>query len=630
MSTTTPFGLATSPSIPGLDLQEVIGEGGMGVVYRATHLNLQRVVAVKILRGSPRDGAGNEAWLRESRTMAALAHPHVVTVHDSGYANGHNYLVMEYMAGGSLRSRMEPDRPWSLPDVGSLLECVTQALSYIHSRGILHLDLKPENILYSADGQVKITDFGLSAPHIDEKCVRNQHFQGTLDYAAPECRCGHPLDERFDVFSIATVAYELLTGRPPGRVFVPASRRNRELPPEIDEVLRRGLAREPSERYASVSELNQALAGVVSKFPTRAPRRWARVVVAAVLVSIIWLAVTLWRPDAPNPNLLEKPTAAKDAPERPDRLWIFDDRPDHLAAFAEQLGPASGLAPQGVLVEKSPRRLPAELPLINAPIPVPAVVIRSSSAWGFVHPFRDRALAHTVVNHWPDLLRKVVPPEANFVKAGGFDGKCLTTGHEGNLWRLGDSGVGNSQRKISTDSPKGRGGNPALRLTRSESDPNESLLGTYQPLAAAPPPGSVSVLRFRARSSRGVGTLIVYAALPLEILDHDTGPEAMRIREVSTEVTSKPGERAPNHWSNRCRAWAIVGVAASPPWRLWWYRCRAWVKPPTEWTSYVVVWDNPSFSTQDLHRKLVIDLATPDEVWVDDVELFAWQPGGEP
>src|SRR5262249_31342867 len=156
------------------------------------------------------------------------------------------YLVMEFVAGQSLRDRMPPGQPWKLGDALPVLDAIAQALAYIHGQGILHLDLKPENVLCTEQGQVKITDFGLSAPAQDAQTLaEGRQYQGTIDYCAPEQRFGLALDARCDVFSLATVAYEMLTGRLPGRVYFPASRRNPLLPPAIDEVLRRGLARDP-------------------------------------------------------------------------------------------------------------------------------------------------------------------------------------------------------------------------------------------------------------------------------------------------------------------------------------------------------------------------------------------------
>ena len=131
------------PSISGLELQEKIGEGGMGMVYQAMHLNLQRSVAVKVLRASADEGTAPPAWQRESRLMASLAHPNVVTIYDAGQIDGHNYLVLEYMAGGSLRSRMTPGRPWPLAEAIPVLDRIAQALCHIHGQGVLHRTSHP-------------------------------------------------------------------------------------------------------------------------------------------------------------------------------------------------------------------------------------------------------------------------------------------------------------------------------------------------------------------------------------------------------------------------------------------------------------------------------------------------------
>jgi serine/threonine-protein kinase len=272
------------PAIPGYNLLEKIGEGGMGQVYRAVQLNLQRTVAVKILH-APRGGSAQTTFLRECRLMASVAHPNIVTIYDSGEVDGRPYLVMEHVPAPSLRAHLSPGRPWSIPAALSLLDGVARALTSMHQHGILHLDLKPENILVghrlSAVGDrpetdsrqpiaVKITDFGLALGDLDAGALADRFSAlGSMDYCAPEQWHGLQRDQRSDLFSLATLAYELLTGKLPGRVFVPATRRNPELPATIDPVLRRGLARDPDERYATVEEFRQALHSALGTSPDR-------------------------------------------------------------------------------------------------------------------------------------------------------------------------------------------------------------------------------------------------------------------------------------------------------------------------------------------------------------------------
>jgi hypothetical protein len=553
--------------------------------------------------------------------MAALAHPHVLTIHDAGRVNGSSYLIMEYAPGGSLRARMTAGRPWPLAEAAQLLDCVARALEHIHAQGILHLDLKPENILYAADGQIKITDFGLSVPHAGAGPAPGAgHFGGTPDYCPPEVRAGLALDERCDVFALATLAYELLTGHLPGRVYVPASRRNPRLPAALDEVLRRGLVRDPDKRYPSVAVFRQALADACRQNASSARGISLRLLgVLTVLVALVVLPLVAykWRPGAQHPN---EPPAAPDprepGAERPDRLVILYASPDDLALFAAvgggELASGSAVPVERVLVGNTQGALPAGLPL-SAWLAQPTLVLRSPGGWGFVYPLRDPTLAQRVVKHWPDLARMVVPNESNFVKAGRFDGPCLAPDHEGNLWRAGSAAGWNSNRGIELDARADRTDNPALRLTNLDPAQSGRLLGAYQPLAQGPSPGEVVVLRYRARALRGKGSLAVYAGLPVAIPQDETGPIARRVRAAGMVLTPEPGETVPN----------------------WLYRCPNWVVPTDQWLTYLVVCESPPFPARRLHCKLVIDLtampqAATDQVWVDDVELFVWRPEIEP
>ena len=247
-------------TLAGYKLLDKIGEGGMGQVYRAVQLSLGRTVAVKFLNPSSAPFGDRSRLHRESRLMAALAHPHIVAIFDCGQAEGRVYLVVEYVDGSTLRSRMEPGQPWSLAKAMPVLDAIAQALSYIHKQGILHLDLKPENVLCTKNGNVKITDFGLAASHRDASTPLEMGFVcGSLNYCSPEQRHGLPLDRRSDVFSLAVLAYELLTGQLPGRVYTPASKYNGSLSRAVDEVLRRGLARQAEARLTSVEEFHQEL-----------------------------------------------------------------------------------------------------------------------------------------------------------------------------------------------------------------------------------------------------------------------------------------------------------------------------------------------------------------------------------
>src|SRR5438552_2343173 len=149
--------------IPGFRLLEKLGEGGMGAVYRASNEATAAEVAIKVL--TPDQSI--RAFRRETQLMASLAHPHLVAIHAFGETADRYYLVMEYVAGTSLRARMAPGQPWTVARTLELVTAIGQALAHMHGQGILHLDLKPENVLCGSAGQIKVTDFGLSQPRVD-------------------------------------------------------------------------------------------------------------------------------------------------------------------------------------------------------------------------------------------------------------------------------------------------------------------------------------------------------------------------------------------------------------------------------------------------------------------------------
>ncbi|GBD36242.1 Serine/threonine-protein kinase PrkC [bacterium HR36] len=245
--------------IPGYQIEALLHQGQAASVYKARQVALDRPVAIKLLHSVHREGNGHpssqqhEAWLR-----AKLSHPNIVTVYDAGEIGGNVYFVMEYVAGESLREQMRRGQPWRTRRALSVLQAVASALDYIHARGLLHLDLKPENVLLTETGVAKITDFGISQwiHQVDGASM----LWGTGDYCAPEQRFGLGVDRRADVFSLAVLAYELLTGYLPGRVYISARRRNRFLPSCVDKVLAKGLARDKEERYDSAGVFYQDLA----------------------------------------------------------------------------------------------------------------------------------------------------------------------------------------------------------------------------------------------------------------------------------------------------------------------------------------------------------------------------------
>ncbi len=279
--------------LAGFEIIRRLGRGGMGVVFLARQVSLNRQVAIKLLPRLERaeSAARAERFRREAELMARVSHPNVVPIYDFGVADGRPYLVMEYVEGGDLRRSIVADRPLDAARVRGLIDPIARALTCLHRAGILHRDLKPANILMR-DGQTpKVADFGIAVPG-GLTGNGTGPAPGTPGYAAPEQKYGLKVDERCDQYSLAAVAYELLTGRRPLSTSPdPPSRFNRGISSEVDETILRGLSEDRDDRFATVGEFADSLdRGLAASLRPRARRAWP---IAAALVALALLVVVV-------------------------------------------------------------------------------------------------------------------------------------------------------------------------------------------------------------------------------------------------------------------------------------------------------------------------------------------------
>jgi len=260
----TPEDLA--PRFPELEIQGLIGRGGMGAVYRARQKGLDRPVALKILPGeAARDPAWPERFAREARALARLSHPGIVAVYDSGERQGLYFFAMEFVDGTSLRQMIQA-RSATPREALSIVTQVCDALQYAHEEGVVHRDIKPENILVDKRGRVKIADFGLAKLVCGERggltLTRSGETMGTPHYMAPEqWEKPHEVDHRADIYSLGVVFYELLTGELPLGRFAPPSSKI-EVDVKLDQVVLKTLAKEPELRYQQASQIKTDVEGI--------------------------------------------------------------------------------------------------------------------------------------------------------------------------------------------------------------------------------------------------------------------------------------------------------------------------------------------------------------------------------
>jgi eukaryotic-like serine/threonine-protein kinase len=268
-------GLALRTEIGPYRIEAILGEGGMGVVYRALDTKLNRPVAIKFLFEELADAAARRRFQREAQTASSLNHPHILTVHDAGEFEGRQYLVTEFVDGGTLKDWANREkRTWR--EIVELLTGVADGLAVAHAAGILHRDIKPANILVARNGYAKLADFGLAkltegtgrdvTRTLTEARTGRGFIVGTIAYMSPEQALGKPLDARSDIFSFGVVLYELLAGQRP---FCGASDLEvlktiihgsfpplrADIPLGLRTIVEKALEKDPAERYQTMRDM---------------------------------------------------------------------------------------------------------------------------------------------------------------------------------------------------------------------------------------------------------------------------------------------------------------------------------------------------------------------------------------
>jgi TolB-like protein/Tfp pilus assembly protein PilF/predicted Ser/Thr protein kinase len=292
---------------------EKLGEGGMGVVYKAEDVRLGRTVALKFLPPElTRDQQAKERFIREARSASALDHANICTIYEINEADGQTFIAMAYVEGESLQDRIL-DRPLDLDETLRIAIQIARGLGEAHEKGIIHRDIKPANIMITAKGQVKIMDFGLAKLIGTREITEKEATPGTIAYMSPEQTRGEKVDHRTDIWSLGVVLYEMLTGRRPFRgdyyqavVYSilneepePVHRVRSGLPPGLRKLIARALAKDITRRYENVGQLIADLQRVREGLPPRhapvqgAAKRisWTRILGVVSILAVLIVAM---------------------------------------------------------------------------------------------------------------------------------------------------------------------------------------------------------------------------------------------------------------------------------------------------------------------------------------------------
>ena len=330
----------------GCRVEGVIARGGMGVVYRAVQLDLQRPVALKVITAERAgDPEFRERFTRESRMAAAIDHPNVVPVYAAGEENGALYIVMRYVPGRDLHALIKADGPLPAPRAAAIVAQVAAALDVAHAAGLVHRDVKPANVLLAAGSgdHAYLSDFGLMRT-LDplEPLTDSGSWIGTVDFASPEQLAGDRVDARSDVYSLGCVLYAALTGVPPyPRETVPATLLAHLRDPiprpsmkgadrHFDRIVARALAKAPDDRYPSAGDVGRAALAAARGEPVTETERTVAIGSAApggVAASEVTAPTSIAPPRTARPPRAVRSAPPDAEPAAPQRLWSGDPAP---------------------------------------------------------------------------------------------------------------------------------------------------------------------------------------------------------------------------------------------------------------------------------------------------------------
>src|SRR5436190_10613351 len=348
-----------------------LGEGGMGRVYRATDTKLNRPVAIKLLSDEFADVAARHRFQREAQLASSLNHPHILTVYDAGEYNGRQYLITEFVDGGTLKDWIKAEKR-TVRQIVELLTGIADALAVAHEAKITHRDIKPANILIAKNGYAKLADFGLAklsetgdpaaTRTIAEGHTRPGSVIGTIAYMSPEQASGQSLDGRGDIFSFGVVLYEMLTGKRPfsGRTDLEVMQRvihgipdplGAEIPQALRYVVEKTLEKDPAERYQTARDLvvdlrrlgrqKTAEAAAVSvALPKRAWLAWGAAVIfgIAAVAGAVYIRGSRARSELVNYEILP-PEGGEFAPSETPDYDVMNISPDGTSiAFVGTVG----------------------------------------------------------------------------------------------------------------------------------------------------------------------------------------------------------------------------------------------------------------------------------------------------